>query len=241
MTTSSAADTSPRAMARMAGVLYLLTIVGGAFAQSFVSDRLVDFGDPATTAANIVTHKRLFQWGFAIYLIEMMCQITSTALFYLLLRPVSRSVSLLAACVSLTGCAVKTTSRLFYIAPLSILSGEQYLAVFTPEQVRALALLLLEVNDLGAGIALVLFGLSAIFKGYLIVRSTFLPRALGVLSLVAGAGLLTFLSPTLGHRMFPVVAAMGLLGAVPQVLWLLIVGVDERRWREQAAAAEVSI
>jgi hypothetical protein len=228
-------------MARTAGVLYLLTILGGAFAQSFVSDRLVDFGDAATTATNILTHKRLFQWGFAIYLIEMMCQITSTALFYLLLRPVSRSVSLLAACVSLAGCTIKTVSRLFFIAPLSIPGGEPYLTVFNPEQVRALALLLLGVNDLGAGIALVLFGLSAIFKGYLIIRSTFLPRVLGVLSLLAGAGLMTFLSPTLGHRMFPVVAAIGLLGAVPQILWLLIVGVDERQWKQQAAVAEVSI
>jgi hypothetical protein len=235
------ADTSPRVMARMAGVFYLLTILGGAFAQSYVSDRLVDVGDAARTATNILTHRGLFQWGFAIYLVEMMCQLTSVALFYLLLRPVSRSVSLLAACVGLAGCTIKTMSRLFYIAPLSVLGGEQYLAVFTPEQVRALALLLLEVNDIGAGIALAFFGLSAILKGYLIVRSTFLPRALGVLSLLAGAGLLTFLSPALGHRMFPAVAAMGLLGAAPQILWLLVVGVDERRWKEQAAMADASI
>ena len=241
MTTSNPADTSPRVMAQMAGVFYLLTILGGVFAQSFVSDRLVHLGDAAATATSILTHKGLFQWGFTIYLIEMMCQVTSTALFYLLLRPVSRSVALLAAFIGLAGCTIKTLSRLFYIAPLSVLGGEQYLAVFTPEQVRALALLLLEVNDLGAGIALAFFGLFAILKGYLIVRSTFLPRSLGVLSLLAGVGLLSFLSPAFGHRMFSPVAALGLLGAAAQILWLLIVGVNEQRWKEQAAAADASI
>jgi len=239
--TPGAADTSPRVMARIAGVFYLLTILAGAFAQGFVSDRLVLFGDAGATATSILTHRALFQWGFALYLIGMMCQVTSTALFYLLLRPVSRSVSLLAAFVGLAGCTIKTMSRLFYIAPLSLLGSEQYLAVFTAEQVQALALLLLKVNDLGAGIALAFFGLFALLKGYLIVRSTFLPRILGVLSLLAGAGLLTFLSPTFGHRMFSAVAAMSLLGAATQILWLLIVGVNEQRWKEQAAAADASI
>ena len=241
MLTLGVADTSPRVMARMAGVLYLLTILAGAFAQSFVSDRLVLFGDAGATATNILTHGALFKWGFAIYLIEMMCQVASTALFYLLLRPVSRSVSLMAAFVGLAGCAIKAMSRLFYIAPLSLLGSEQYLAAFTAEQVQALALLLLKVNDLGAGIALAFFGLFALLKGYLIVRSTFLPRILGVLSLLAGAGLLTFLSPTFGHRMFSAVAAIGLLGAAAQILWLLIVGVNEQRWRAQAAVSDASI
>jgi hypothetical protein len=62
-----------------------------------------------------------------------------------------------------------------------------------------------------------------------------------MLSLLAGAALLTFLSPTLGHRMFSTVAAMGLLGAAPQILWLLLVGVNEQRWKEQAATADASI
>jgi hypothetical protein len=236
-----AAEASPRRMARMAGLFYLLTVVAGVFAQSFVSDRLVDFGDAAATAANILAHRKLFQLGFAVYLLEMVCQIASTALFYLLLRPVSRSVSLLAAFISLSGCTIKAASRLFYIAPLFVLGGEQYLGVFNPEQLQALALLLLRVNDLGAGIALAFFGFFALLKGYLIVKSDFLPRVLGVLAILAGLGLLTFLSPALGNRLFPWIAALGLFGAVAQILWLLVFGVNEQRWKGQATAAAASI
>jgi Domain of unknown function (DUF4386) len=229
-------ETSPRLLARITGVFYLLTILMGAFAQGFVSDRLVIFGDAAVTATNILTHKSLFELGFTVYLIEMACQIASTALFYVLLKPAGRSVSLLAAYLGLAGCVIKTFSRLFYLAPLFVLGGAPYLSVFNTEQLQALALLFLKVNDHGAGIALAFFGFSALPKGYLIIKSTFLPRLLGVLSILAGLGLLTFLSPTLGYRLFPYVAALGLFGAAAMILWLLVKGVDVQRWKEQAGA-----
>jgi hypothetical protein len=229
---------SPRVLARMTGVFYLLTIVLGAYAQSFIADRLVVSGDAAATAANILTHQTLFQRGFTVYLVEMTCQIISTVLFYELLKPVSRSVSLLSAVLGLVGCTVKTISRLFYLEPLLILQGPHYLSVFNTEQLQSLALLFLDVNDHGAGVALAFFGFAAIVKGYLIVRSTFLPRILGALSVIAGLALLTFLSPTLGYQLFTYVAALGMVGALPQILWLLIFGVDERRWKEQAGAGQ---
>lgn len=235
------AEASPRNLARMAGVFFLLTILTGVFAQGFVSERFVVSGDAAATATNILAHRGLFQLGFAVYLIEMACQVAMTALFYDLLKPVSRSVSLLAAFLSLIGIAIKTVSRLFYIAPLLVLGGSQYLSVFSAEQLQALALLFLKVNDQGAAIGLVFFGFYALLKGYLIVRSTFLPRILGVLSVFAGLGLLTFLYMPLGYRLFPFIAALGLLGAVPQILWLLVFGVNEQRWTEQASAAAASL
>jgi len=227
-------EASPRLKARIAGALYLLTILTGIFAQGFVSGTLVVDGDAAATATNILTHKSLFELGFTVYLIEMACQIAITALFYDLLKPAGRSISFMAAFFGLAGCIIKTLSRLFYIAPLFVLGGAHYLNVFSPEQLQSLALLFLKVNDHGAAIALVFFGFYALLTGYLILKSTFLPHIMGVLSVLGGLGWLTFLNQPLGYRLFPYVALVGLLGAAALILWLLVVGVNEQRWKEQA-------
>jgi hypothetical protein len=235
------AELSPKNMARLAGVFFLLTILGGIFAQGFVSQSLIINGDAGATAANILHNESLFWLGFAVYLIEMACQITMTALFYELFKPVSRSQALLAAWFSLTGCVIKTLSRLFFIAPLFVLGNDSYLKVFNTEQLQALALLFLKVNDYGAGIALIFFGVSTMLKGYLIFESTFLPRILGVLGILAGVGWLSFIYPPLGYSLFPFIALAGLIGAAVQIFWLLVYGVNEQRWKEQADAAADSI
>jgi hypothetical protein len=190
--------------------------------------------DAAATATNILTHKGLLQLAFAVYLIEMACQIAMTALFYELLKPAGRSVSLVAAFLGLAGCTIKTFSRVFFIAPLLVLGGARYLNVFSTEQLQALALLFFKVNDRGAAMALLFFGFNALLTGYLIIRSTFLPRMLGALSVVGGMGWLTYLYPPLGYRLFPYIAGLGLLGAVALIVWLLVFGVNEQRWKEQA-------
>jgi len=112
------AETSPRLKARITGALYLLTILTGIFAQGFVSGTLVVDGDAAATATNILAHRALFQLGYAVYLIEMACQIAMTALFYDLLKPAGRSISLLAAFLGFAGCVIKTFSRVFVYCPL---------------------------------------------------------------------------------------------------------------------------
>ena len=229
-------ETSPRLKARITGVFYLITILTGIFAQGLVSDRLVVDGDAVATANNILAHKGLFQLGYAGYLIEMACQIAMTALFYELLKPASRSISLLAAFIGLAGCVIKSFSRVFFIVPLFVLGSPHSLSVFSTEQLQALALLLLKVNDRGAGMALVFFGFYALLTGYLIVKCTFLPRILGVLSLLAGLGWLSFLYLPLGRQLFPYIAVFALLGAAALIVWLLAFGVNEQRWKEQAHA-----
>lgn len=228
---------SPRFLARMTGVFYLLTMAAGIFAQGFVSQRLVVWGNAAATTANILAHARLFRLGFTLYLVEMACQIISTVLFYELLRPAGRTISLLAAFLGLAGCIIKTMSRLFFIAPLWILGGAHYLTVFSAEQLQALSLVFLRINDQGAGIALAFFGFHALLTGYLIVRSAFLPRFLGWWSILAGLGWLTFLYPPLGHRLFFYLAIFGFLGALAIIVWLLVFGVNEQLWNEQARAS----
>ena len=236
--TERIAKSSPRLKARIAGVFSLITILTGIFAQGFVSDRLVVQGDSAATATNILTHSGLFQLAYAVFLIEMACNIAMTALFYDLLKPAGRSVSLLAAFLGFAGCVIKTFSRVFFIVPLFILGGAHFLSVFSAEQLQALALLSLKVNDRGAQMALVFFGFYALLTGYLIIRSTFLPRILGMLSVVGGLGWLSFLYLPLGHLLFLYVVAVALLGAGALIVWLLVFGVNEQRWKEQAMRAD---
>jgi hypothetical protein len=226
---------SPRFLARMTGLFFLFTILGGIFAQGFVSERLIDFSNAATTANNILTNQGLFQVGFTVYLIEMACQVTAAVLFYQLLKPVNRTIALLALFMEITGCIIKTFARVFYIAPLFVLGRPDSLAGFSVEQLQSVALVLLKVNDQGAGTALGFFGFSNLLGGYLIFRSTFLPRWLGVLSFVAGIGWLTFLYPPLGYRAFPIAALLGLLGSAATIFWLLVFGVNEERWIETNA------
>ena len=230
-------EMSPRLQARITAVLYLFTILTGIYAQGFVSGRLVVDGDAATTATNILRHRGLFQLGYAVYLIEMACQIAMTAFFYNLLKPAGRSVSLVAAFLGLTGSIIKTFGRVFFIVALFILGGSHFLSVFSGEQLQALALLSLKVNDRGAQMAFVFFGFYALLTGYLIIRSTFLPRILGVLSVVGGLGWLSFLYLPLGGVVFPYVAVFALFGATALIVWLLVFGVNEQRWKEQAGAA----
>jgi hypothetical protein len=239
--TERIAKSSPQFRARLAGGFSLLTILLGVFAQGFIAERLIVSGDAAATAANILSHEGLFRLGFALYLIELACQITMTVLLYDLLKPVNKSVSLLAAIFGLTGCGIKIISRIFFIAPVFVLGGSHYLSVFSKEQLQALALLFLKVDYQAETMAMIFFGFYAIVKGYLVFRSTFLPRILGVLGVVAGLGLLTYLYEPFAASVVLFIVGLGIVAALANIVWLLVFGVNEQRWKEQASAAAASI
>jgi hypothetical protein len=230
-------ERSPKLTARIAGVFYLLEMLTGAFAIVYVGGRLFVSGDATATATNILAHQSLFELGFAANLIQFACYIVVTGFLYFLFKPVNRTLSLLAAFFSLVGCTIGVISCLFEIAPLTILGGSQNLNVFKMEQLQTLALMFLKLYTQCFNISFVFFGFYCLLIGYLIFRSIFLPRILGVGMAIAGLGWLTFLLPTLSHALSPYILIVG-LGELLLVLWLIAVGVNAERWKEQAAIAK---
>jgi hypothetical protein len=200
-----------------------------------VSGRLVVPGDAAATATNLLANEGLFLSGTALLLISTAFYVGATLFVYEVLKPVNRSLSLLAAFFSLVGCAVGAVSCLFDFVPFVLLKGAPYLSVFTVDQLQALALLCLKVRGEANSIGLVFFGLHCLGVGYLIFRSTFMPRIIGVLMMFAGFGWLTFLSPPLANSLAPFNMMPGGIGELSLTLWLLVKGVNVQRWSEQAS------
>ena len=228
------AEASPRFKARMTGVFEVLEGMTSAFGQVFVLGRLVVFSDAAATAANILGHQRLFWLGFVSSLIGVACHIAWTLLFYELFKPVNRSLSLLAAFVGLVVCGLQALTSLLYLAPLLILQGGSSVSAFTAEQLQALALIFLKLNAYAFEIDLVFFGFWCVLAGYLIFRSTFVPRILGVLLAIDGLGWATYMYPPMANHLFPFIAAASALAEIPLQLWLVVMGVNPQRWKEQA-------
>jgi len=231
------AEASPRFKARMAGVFYVLTAVTSVFGQFFVLGKLVVQGDAAATATNILAHQPFFRLGFAALLISVAFSIAMTALFYDLFKPVNRSLSLLAAFFHLVGLAIMAFGSLLQLAPLVVLGGGQYLSVFKVEQLQALAFTFLQLSAQAFDAFIVFFGFYCVFIGYLIFKSTFLPRVVGALMALAGLGYLTLLSKPLANYLSPYNLIPAAFGETSLMFWLLIVGVNVQRWKEQASAA----
>ncbi len=238
MTTASMKEwirEATRPKARIAGFIYLLNFLTGVVAVP--GFKLVVSDNATATAANILAHQPLYRLGFAALLINVVIYVAVTVLFYDLFKPVNRSLSLVAAFFSLVGCAVQALACLFYLAPLVVLGGSQYLSVFKVEQLHALALMSFELYGQAYNIGLVFFGFYCLLIGYLIFRLTFIPRILGVMMALAGLAWLTFLSPPLANYLLPYNLAVGALMELSLTLWLLAMGVNVERWREQARAA----
>jgi hypothetical protein len=233
----SMAEASPRLTARVAGSFYLLAGLTSVIGGMYIPGKLVAVGDATTTANAILAHKHLFQLGLTVMLVAVVCSVVLTALFYDLFQPVNGTLSLTAAFLHLVGLAILGFASLLQLAPLVVLEGGHYLTVFKPEQVQALAYVFLQLTTQAGNAFLAFFGLYCILIGYLIFRSTFLPRLIGVFMALAGLGYLTFLSPPLAAYLSPYNLAPAALGEGSLMLWLLVVGVNPRLWKEQANKA----
>jgi hypothetical protein len=229
-------QTSPRLLGRMIALLLLFLILCGVFAQGLVANRLIVSGDAAATAGNILAHPGLYRLSFTVFLLEMVANVANTALFYVLLRPVNRPIALTATFIDLAGGVMKTFARVFYILPLWVLpasgGASTVLQGFTPQQLESIAFMLLQINNRGAATASAFFGFSITLRGYLILGSTFMPRWLGVLSIISGLGWLTFLYPPLASLAFLPVVLFTLAMSAAMIAWLLFVGVRDEQWNE---------
>lgn len=219
--------------ARIAGVFYVLTIVMG-LGGFMLQKGIVVSGDATATATNILAHPDIFRFSFVANLLGTVCYIAVTALFYVLFRPVNKSISLVAAFISLVGCAMGAVSCGLLLVPPVLLSRPPYTSAFPPDQLHALALLLVKASGLAYSTGMILFGFYCVLIGYLTFRSTFVPRIVGALFALAGLGWLTFLSPALGSLLSPVTMLTGLIGEGSLGVWLLIKGVDVQRWQDMA-------
>lgn len=234
-------ETSPSTRGRILAALYLFVLIAGITAQGVISDGLVVGTDAAKTAANILANKSLYRLGFTIFMLEMVAQAVVSALYYDLLKPVNRSVARASMILGLTGCSIKTLARLFYAVPLILLGGASYLSTIQPAQLEALSLVFIKINGQGANIGVIFFGFESLLRGWLLFKSGFLPRFLGVLSMISGLGWLTFLWPPLGSQAFTGVALFSIAGLVVTFGWLFIRGVDDVKWSARAALAATSI
>lgn len=244
--TQQDARMSPQLYARICGVLYLYIFVASSFAELFVRARLVVSGDAAATAANILSHEPLFRLGFTGELLHLSFDVAIAMLLYALLRPVDRNIALLAAFMRLACDVILAMASLSHFAALRLLSGGDALAAFPPDQLQGLALLAMELHGDAYAISLVFFGFACLALAYLVYRSGFLPRAIGVLLAVAGACYLVlsfahFLHPATGAALFDGgILLPCFVAELSLTLWLLVKGVDVAKWEERMSQAAVA-
>jgi hypothetical protein len=225
--------------ARIGGILALISVVAGGFGEAFVPSLLIVPADATATASNIIASNGLFRLGFASYLIEGLCDVTLTLVLYALLRPVHRDLALLAVFFRLVGTAGFAVAELFYFAASPIVGGAEYLKTFSPDQLDTLALLWLKMSGYGGGLFMMFYGAGSVLLGYLIYRSGYLPRVLGVLLAISGVGFITrtFVGVLAPAYASPILLMPAALAGLALTLWLLLRGVDLPKWRETAASA----
>jgi len=234
-------EASPQVVSRIGGVLYLIIIVLGLFNELYVRNKIIVSGDAAATAANIRSFESLWRFGIAAEFFMLICAISLTLIFFILLRPISRDLALLAVFFNLVSVAVEASVQLYLLGALFPLGQAEYLKAFKPEQLYAMASLSVKSHGYGFGVALIFFGCVCLLLGYLIFKSGYLPRTVGVLMQLAGLSYLIdsfalILSPSFASRIFPAILVPAFIGEASLCLWLLVKGVNVEKWNERVGA-----
>ena len=240
--TNQTADRSPRAMAHLAGFLYLLIAICSGFSFGYVRTTLIVPGDATATVSNIMASEGLFRLGMAADAVVFLSEIVLIAMLYTLLKPVSKTLSLAAAYARLAMAVMQGMNLLNYGFVLLLLSGAGYLTVFDPDQLHALVLLFLNAYEYVALIWAMFFALHLLVLGYLVYKSGYFPRMLGILLVVASFGYFidsfgTLLLPQYHALYASVVVLTAIVGELPLSFWLLFKGINVEQWKKCALEA----
>ncbi len=226
--------------ARLTGALILIIAVFAPFSMVFVPSTLIVPGDAATTARNIMASEGLFRLSIVSDAVVFLLEIVVVVLLYVLLRPVSKTLSLVAAFSRLAMTVIQGFNLLTHLFVLLLLGGAGYLTVFAPDQLHALALLFLNAH---ADVVLIwglFFGLHLMVFGYLVYNSRYIPRIMGVVLIITS---LCYLTQSFGSILLPqykgIFALVGYLAIIEIAfpLWLLIKGVNVEQWEKRALEA----
>jgi hypothetical protein len=227
---------SPRGVALLAGLLYVGEGATSVFGQLIVPGSLLISGDPTRTAAHILENETLLRLGVAATVLSVVFFIAETAAFASLFGPIGRGPVQLFVFFSITAIGLNAVAALFEMAPLTVLRSRD-LAALGDEQRAAFAVLFMRLSAQTMNIFLILFGFRCIALGYLVLRSSFMPHLIGGLLVLAGVAYLPNLWPPLEAAITPFNLVLA-FGELVLVVWLLARGVDNARWRAQAAATD---
>lgn len=233
-------EKSPQFYARFAGILYLIVIAGGIFAEVFVLENMIVNNDPGRTAANILANDLLYRQGFAVHLVVLFSALVIMSIFYFLLRSVNPYLAMVAASFDLVSIAVESVSLLGHYAPLIFLKHSHTASALNTDQWKNLVNIPLAFQSVGYDIALAFFGFFCIMTGLLIFKSVFLPHLLGVLMIIAGCcytinSFVNFLAPQ--SSLFPYILLPCFIGELSLCLWLIIKGINVKLWTKSATVS----
>lgn len=217
--------------ARIAGLLMLVLVALAPFSMLYVPSTLIVPGDAVTTANNIVSSAPMFRLAMASDAVIFLVEIALCALVYTLVRPVNKTLALIAVFARLAMTIIQGLNLLNHVVVMSLLSGSGSVAALAPPQLHALVSLFLGAHEAGVLIWGMFFGLHLLVLGYLVYRSGYLPKVIGGLLVFVG---LVYLAQSFGNILLPnakaVFTAMGSLGflEIAFPVWLLIKGVKDQ-------------
>lgn len=227
-------ELSPNKYARIGGIFYLVIIIAGLFGQLMVREVLVVSGDPTATANKIMNSEMLWRIGISVDLIMQICDLPLMLIFYLLLKPVNKNLALLTLLFNLIQTAVLVANKLNLLTALYLLGDATYLNTFNTDQLLTLSYLYIRLHDAGFGIGLIFFGFVCLIEGYLIFKSKYFPKAIGILMQIAGlCYLINCFTLILAPKFLSVIVLFPcLIGELSLCLWLIFKGVNLTEWNK---------